>query len=328
VNETQVPSTPTRRSHPPQWDGNLDHSNEPRSPDGGVSIYPPNVPGTLPSPNPSLTPQSSPRANIGIRRAPLNSLLSGSPARPGHATCMRQIFEDASTHQRDKIVSYPQLPIPPSTTVVLQPLRRSSTSSSESWSGDSEFLVPAPTRAPSPPISQEIDEWLDSLSLEDSFSFGKSIELEASDDLEPVSEAHVVAQPSESIKRTIAETTSSESLSHSQTHPCIRTTAGTSDPFQPFDDRQSSFITPSKRFYELPIPFKDITNQRLSSQRDIPQERHELKDGGVELHPLSPNVCTKRGVSHGYHFDHASSPHTPVPSLKNAGRFSGRRRPS
>jgi hypothetical protein len=84
------------------------------SPGGGEPNVP-RTPGSSRRVSPPRTPWSSQRANIGIRRTCQNSVLLGSPARPGHATRMRQLFEDARledalSHHNHGVVLYPQLP--------------------------------------------------------------------------------------------------------------------------------------------------------------------------------------------------------------------------
>lgn len=76
-----------------------------RSPDGGVTLTQHDVPAT---PTPSLCAS----ANIGRRRFHHGSLLS-SPARPGHASRMKQIFEEAGLESKPSqhgVALYPQLP--------------------------------------------------------------------------------------------------------------------------------------------------------------------------------------------------------------------------
>ncbi|KAF2110178.1 hypothetical protein BDV96DRAFT_668709 [Lophiotrema nucula] len=127
------------------------------------------------------SPGYSKPANVGVRRAQKASLLLGSPARPGHASRMKQMFADATTENRapknDGVVLYPQLPnvsrtcnpvegameeyrpatpdvfcsgqgspLPPTYDIAVPNLRclrpaESPVESSGSWSGDSSYLT-------------------------------------------------------------------------------------------------------------------------------------------------------------------------------------------
>jgi hypothetical protein len=158
-------------------------------------------------------------ANSAVRRTQQASTLASSPPRLGHSSCMRQIFSVSSIRalpQGDDGVTYPLLPnlsqtpspakrdnqvwqtgdrdIPPLLTTEAdsavpdlrsdkqpghQRVTTPSSSSSESWSGDSGYFIPGaatqarpPVRPSTPPSKSHIDEWLSSISPEDGLSQG------------------------------------------------------------------------------------------------------------------------------------------------------------
>lgn len=160
-----------------------------------------------PKPNQKV-PQFPKRvANSAVRRTPQASALVLSPPRPGHSSCMRNIFSVSSIgralpQEDEGFISYPVLPslsrtpssakqesqarqpgnivVPPLPTPAadsaapeskhqLTPTR--SSSSSESWSGDSGYFISGaaahirhPVRPYTPNSQTQIDEWLSRVS--------------------------------------------------------------------------------------------------------------------------------------------------------------------
>lgn len=219
LNETihfQVINTPNQNSTPFQQ-SNYPKTNFPDElSDGGVPICSSDIPyspfHTTPNPNPKVPLFPKRVANSAVRRTQQASTLVSSPPRPGHSSCMRQIFSVSSIGrsqqglpQDDGRVSYPVLPnlsqtpspakqegqafqpgnkdIPPLPTPEAdsavpeskhQRAPTRSSTSSESWSGDSGYFIPGaatqicpPVRASTPNSQTHIDEWLSSVSPED-----------------------------------------------------------------------------------------------------------------------------------------------------------------
>ncbi|KAF2192560.1 hypothetical protein K469DRAFT_745966 [Zopfia rhizophila CBS 207.26] len=109
--DTWASSSPKKRSRPFQQEI-LNNLNLQQSPSGGVSLDVRQFANIVPQRG-STGPASSPKtANIGIRRTQYNSTLLSSPARSGHASRMKQNFEDARLENcsRDGAAMYPQLP--------------------------------------------------------------------------------------------------------------------------------------------------------------------------------------------------------------------------
>jgi hypothetical protein len=310
--------------------------------EAGIPLHSSDVPSTPKSSSklgPSQTSSSSLRANIGIRRARPTSMLLGSPARPSHATRMRQIFEDASledalSHPNHGTGLYPQLPnisrtcspvrripasrpstpalsrlgspilsvhsneslsdAPPKMGLLLQASAYSS-SLSDSWSGDSDYLItepPAP--APSPPaISLPIKEWLDTVTPKDSFIQESSSTTSVQTLLDM--EVSLLGQ-----KKTL-----SPGSKKNQNRPALPALLGDSDSslqgssisvsFCPFNNNFNSSLPCSNGPDSPPSPLRDTTNQRKSIPMNSPTVLREIDDGGVKLSFLSPNVCTERG---------------------------------
>ncbi|KAF2876991.1 hypothetical protein BDV95DRAFT_136139 [Massariosphaeria phaeospora] len=111
----QAPSTPTRRHGPFQSDDIAGPDSSDDSTSGGVPVSSSEIPVTPVArrTNPKTPSSSVGKANISRRRTQYSSMLLRSPARPGHSTRMKQIFEVASLEgsdlHQDAEVSYPRL---------------------------------------------------------------------------------------------------------------------------------------------------------------------------------------------------------------------------
>jgi hypothetical protein len=337
--KSQISSTSVEMSHTSQRDGRRVASS---LSEAGIPLHPSDVPSTPKSScklSPSQTPLSSQRANIGIRRARQTSVLLGSPARPSHATRMRQVFEDASledalSHPNHGVGIYPQLPnisrtcslvrrtpasrpstparsrlgspilsvqfneslsdAPPKIGLLLQASTRSS-SLSDSWSGDSDYLITKPPPpVPSPPaFSLPIKEWLDTVTPEDSFIQESSSTTSAQTLLDM------------EVSRLGQKKTLSPGSKKNKNRPALPALLGDSDSslqgssisvsFCPVNDNFNSSLPCSNGPDSPSSPLRDTTNQRKSMPMNSPTALQETDDGGVELSFLSPDVCTERG---------------------------------
>ncbi|KAF2789862.1 hypothetical protein K505DRAFT_365223 [Melanomma pulvis-pyrius CBS 109.77] len=284
------------------------------SPDGRVSPRPSNNPTTPESPKA--------RANIGIRRARQQSVLLKSPARLGHASRMRQIFElasfdDAAPRRDNGVVLYPQLPniscpgspvspVPstkgskihlpaaPEAEVVLQQPPRSPFSSSESWSGDSDYLVKAPPPAPSPPtLFQPINDWLAMVSSDSSFTHDADPNFSACafSDAEPVLPDQKQLRDLDTFDSGEMASQSPDAISHNWPQMSPQTS--------------NVHLNPHS-------PLKDIANRHRPTKTSSPQKSYELDDGGVEISPFNPNVCTARGPSRYHNLQSSRSSRQPL----------------
>jgi hypothetical protein len=348
-------TTPVKRSRPLQRDGNQGRQVVSTSPEGDVTLHPPNVPktpGSLRRVSSPRTPWSSQRANIGIRRARQNSVLLGSPARPSHSTRMRQVFEEASledtlSHRNYGVIPYPQLPnisrpcppanrIPASrpssppfsrqeSPILLNQVSESSSAApskiellraparspnlSESWSGDSDYLVTElHPPAPSPPaFSRPIRDWLGS--LDDSFSHEASSASNAQEfsDMEALLSSQKKTKSSK-LKESSNIPPCPTLLREGDISPQVSSISDPSDPFRPFDDNLNSFLSCSNGPNRPSSPLKDNTNQHKPIPRSSPQEIPRTDDADAELSSLSPNVCIERGPSRYRSVQNSRSP--------------------
>jgi len=287
---------------------------------------------------PGVVPPSPSRlANIRVRRANNGSTLVQSPARAGHAARMRQIFEDAGhDHQSPQLeqgVSYPQLPnisrkaSPPVehgrneqyATLAISPVQRPespymsrasfrmvshatqanspriSEQSSEAWSDDSGYFIAGSrnrTASLTGPPRDRINDWLASTSLHEQETCG------IEDVLDYQSTSHL---PRSSSWKDVFSKDSTQSPHH------ISTTT-IPDPFLEPD----STLRISPLFKALP-PRLSRNQPHTPTQTQTPSpttvtirphqpavNRPILEEGGIQLSPLSPNVCIERGPSR-YH---------------------------
>jgi hypothetical protein len=288
----------------------------------------------LPEPN-ELTTSPSRLANIRVRRANNGSTLLQSPARAGHAARMRQIFEDAGrdhiSPQPEQTVLYPQLPnvsrkASPTRecnredehcTSISSPIRRPeslcvstssfrmvqhkpqlnsphiSEQSSESWTDDSGYFIAGSrnrTFSLTVPPRDRINDWLTNVS-----------ECEWKT---PATENKIESQPSNhpSPRSSPLRLTDNDPFSNSpelsQTPACDATVQ---DPFLDFDSTPHTTslfkALPSRR---LPIPSHTPTTTVTIRRHYSPTKESTLEDGGIQLSPLSPNVCIERGPTR-YH---------------------------
>ncbi|KAF2007272.1 hypothetical protein P154DRAFT_592504 [Amniculicola lignicola CBS 123094] len=153
---------------------------------------------------PQTTPSSQKIANVGARRSQRSAMLLQSPARPGHTTRMRQMFQGASmdtVHSRGRVNLYPQLPnvsrdctpimecqadkqsctsksasllLPPNLPALsdlkkpAEVLKSQTPEISGAWLGDSSYLTtdsPVPRSSPYVSSRPHIDDWLSTISL-------------------------------------------------------------------------------------------------------------------------------------------------------------------
>ncbi|KAF2476356.1 uncharacterized protein BDR25DRAFT_375279 [Lindgomyces ingoldianus] len=304
------------------------------SPDGGVSLHSSDITGT---PNIRTPPSSKRIANVGIRRSQYTSVLLESPARPSHASRMRQIFEEASfgkvvSSASNGMVAYPQLPNtsrahsptdrhpqssygpgfllpsnrPDSAEATPERLQRptSSENLSESWSGDSDYLITEhryhrSSRSISP--QPRIDDWLSTVSQEDGFSEEKCVVLrsQATNSVPSASSilpSHYNRTPPPSVLMSSA-IPSNPVLAHpGRLHRqvldvCLSKTEVDQPPKLEASQYHGILLPP-----ETP---PGTTRSQLK-QSCTPHESIDLDDGGIQLSPLSPNVCIARGPSR-YH---------------------------
>ncbi|KAF2681369.1 hypothetical protein K458DRAFT_83955 [Lentithecium fluviatile CBS 122367] len=391
---TQIPSTPVQAFGPNRDRGKSSHQ---RSPDGGVCLLPHDVSKapTFAAPwSPSNTLCfSSTSANIGRRRSQRASMLLRSPARPGHASRMKQMFDEAGIgnmpSRDDEVVLYPQLP---NVSRVASPLVRdhrcppvpkdapgshlppndphsavaaighvnvtsipTSDSSSGSWSDDSGYIALERARplAGSGSPAHRIEDWLSALSHDD-----QEVDEEPSQKPAQRSEPEVSHQQANLQPITLEDKTRKPSFtlhlpSRQKVEPEFvwegdvflhdpfisrnsgrastgRSTIAESCDRPPPSPRRYRHIsdTCKRLFFDLPRPV--TTNRsvlppstpkalgRVLSDSSVDAEDGE---GGIELSPLSPNVCIERGPSR-YHSAHNSQRNkSPMKSLTMTAFF-------
>ncbi|KAH6878200.1 hypothetical protein BKA58DRAFT_90670 [Alternaria rosae] len=285
-------------------------------------------------------------ANIRVRRANNGSTLLQSPARAGHAARMRQIFEDAGRDhecpqppQPDRGVSYPQLPnisrkaSPPAEhsrneqrfTLTVSPVQHpkspcmSSTSfrmvshatqavsprvseqSSESWSDDSGYFIAGSrnrTASLTGPPRDRVNDWLATVSLYEQETCGieNVLDYQSTSHLpRSSSEKHVFNKDSMQSSHQISTITIPdpflESDSSLRTSPLFKVLPPRRPRNQPHTPTQTQTHSPTT-----------VIIRPHQSQAKCPILEH----GGIQLSPLSPNVCIERGPSR-YHSTRTSA---------------------
>ncbi|KAE8824852.1 hypothetical protein PTNB85_09616 [Pyrenophora teres f. teres] len=290
-------------------------------------------------PRPNTGPASSSQlANIRVRRAHHGPALLQSPARAGHAARMRQIFEDAGrgnqTQHPNRDTLYPQLPnisrkasSPPehNATGEGQPPHHSpihrpeslcmstksfrpvpyqlhaectavSEASSESWSDDSGyFIAGSRTRSSNAavPPRERISNWLLNVSPS-----------------EPDHATEVAESEIDSLKSSpepLPWEYHDDTLQSYTSHP-----NGATSQLDPFVEdnhklKRHSLFNSKRVLLDNPNATHSIVTIRSLSHNPISPKPTILDDGGVELSPLSPNVCIERGPTR-YHSAHRNSP--------------------
>lgn len=272
-------------------------------------------------------------ANVRIRRSNYGcSTLSYSPARAGYATRMRQLFEEAGRVD-DSPKLYPQLPnisrkasaspsrrplgqlsttlpsyrpeslclatsLPiaePSVSDAQASLLHPSERSSGSWSDDSGYIVTNSRGRRcsfSVPPKERIYTWLSDISDYE----GSHVGVEE----QPASiQGQQHQNPADSL------------------HVLLESQVASDDPFVTHDDETtpgvpSQLHLPQEKTHSFHIPRHvsdvcqrldlDLQNDTESSTpmittKTLHSESVHLEEGGVQLSPLSPNVCLERGPS-------------------------------
>ena len=322
-------------------------------------------------------------ANIGRRRAQHSSMLLTSPARPGHASRVRQIFDEAATLNTTSchagIALYPQLPNisrvaspptsgqrgrnafrHPSPGTTLQhpkPLPASTPeSSSESWSDDSGYIVldhARPLAGASPP-AHRIEDWLSTVTLASNETGEPSNQaetcnescLQASFEQDDLQMAAMVD--------TGGNTSTNRPMSDLQTVQ-LKLPCDNHMPFQdPFVTHLSSGGSSTGRSAAIAdYSYRSSTSTRwqrhvsdickrlhfesLESATENPSAvapstpnpvNRILSDpaddghGGIELSPLSPNVCIERGPSRYHSANRNRTAESPLqPSMRTSFQF-------
>ncbi|KAF2643473.1 hypothetical protein P280DRAFT_478233 [Massarina eburnea CBS 473.64] len=375
IEQTRVvhrPMTPATPLQPCQRSGrNLSQSS-----DGGVSLDEPQTPVRRTARCPPTTPSLSMSANVGRRRAQHDSMLLRSPARPGHSSRMKQIFQEAgmATPCHDSVTLYPQLPsisrasspesreqrcqilVPniagnhhglilpsPEALSALPDIEQgcespalSSEHFSESWTDDSEYINLGPRDRRSMESSQNLVlGWLGTVSETD----GPDGNIVPDDVLSKCDtslehngqDLNTTVQPPAGEKKQSRPLYDSHLLPSKTTH-FRASQAPPSDPFvtrhdsaieslverryistesfrkPPLSARTQRHISDTcKRLY-LDNPVSSPTNDLASSSpcglrnrhTPVPKDMQDRDDGGIQLSPLSPNVCIERGPSR-YH---------------------------
>jgi hypothetical protein len=330
------------------------NSNAKPSPDGGIALQ-----------DASWAPASATRiANTRIRRSYHDSTLLQSPARPGHAARMRQIFEDASRehqtlqHNTDDTL-YPQLPnisrkASPqehsSRQYQHQPLRNSTLCRPESlcMATNSLQIVPQQAQMHRSPVSEDTSEsWSDDLGYFVSGSLNQSSTLAVTPQeriaawLTHVEDGADAGGNENGTRCDCGESphvgpsevddgddlTSTKSLSEQHMHISQTRTPieHVPDPFLQDISSSNPFLFPITG-QSMPLPPRTnilpdtASTVMIRAHRPCTIQRVVPDQGGIQLSPLSPNVCIERGPAR-YHstrrHDHDQTP-TKKRSKENA----------
>ncbi|CAI6335747.1 unnamed protein product [Periconia digitata] len=280
---------------------------------------------------PSFTPTHE--ANTSRRRVN-HSILSRSPARPGHCSRMKQIFEDISKSNATILdqgkVQYPRLPVvlEPSSSTIFEKLDSSaflrnvnylrksnvdaqeplsaatkpsrtisikfSETSSESWSGDSGYINAGPG------VAQKAIEKSNSL-VEDWLS-GVS---DANDDADSIS--NFISNSDIATDHTISVT--SRRRDYATGDPFV------SEPEQTDTESKISNRIPAatKKSRHISDTCKQLTFSSISRGTKMasqpPAKSVHISDAGLRV--LSPNVCIERGASGQQPLKTSISPKSP-----------------
>lgn len=302
-------------------------------------------------------------ANIRIRRSNYGSKLLQSPARPGYATRMRQLFEDAgSDHHKQRnnaTTLYPQLPnisrkaapLPIDSTSIVQratthaspryrpeslclsanlPFAVSSIGaphvslidpsgrSSGSWSDDSGYIVTTRARSGSctVPPNDRIRAWLLELPDVDRDAVQEHAAMEGQLMTVPIREQDSVV----STLHGMSEKNDSKSFpSLEDPFTCDHNTLYRSGRHDNGSTTESGGYRPQRNISDIcralnldhlnqiHTPLSGMAINTSPKQQEDTQETEgwcdendPLEEGGIQLSPLSPNVCIERGPSR-YH---------------------------
>ncbi|ORY08740.1 hypothetical protein BCR34DRAFT_389907 [Clohesyomyces aquaticus] len=329
-----------------------------RSPNGGVNLWSDDT-------YTQTRPLSLRLANVGVRRSRHSSLLE-SPARAGHSSQMRRMFEKANLGNtlpsNNGVVLYPQLPNisrecspvarfeahrksrgpllprsgPNSGAETPEQLHSPAVSehSSESWSGDSDYLVTEHHVSHASPDSAShpfIDDWLSTLSDGDRSSQGSAFRLPFGiaspvdeNNTEDVScHSHVHSTPS-------SVAMSQLSISGPSSRESRRRVSDRCLTSSEFRRRQCADMAAlqdrSKRLCPQTPPSGRATQ---SKPREVctPRQSADLDDGSVELSTLSANVCVERGPTRRHSVRREwQNPNLPETPTKRVGFRTGRLR--
>jgi len=298
-------------------------------------------------------------ANVRIRRSKYGSTLSQSPARAGYATRMRQLFEDASRVDHDSPRLYPQLPnisrkasvspskrpsvqlgtaLPsyrpeslclstilsaadPSVSDVQASHLYPSERSSGSWSDDSGYIV-TNSRGQrcsfSVPPKERIYTWLADLPNHErdvAKDQDQEVTLPQHQCQRPISGLHLLSESSIACDDPFVSDSS-------ETH------ASAPSPLQlPQDKAQNPLTTrhASDVCKRLDLNHQDDTHTSTPNPRAAAKvtddEAFYLEEGGIQLSPLSPNVCIERGPSRHHSPRDPSIINTPCKERFQPGRL-------
>lgn len=273
-------------------------------------------------------------ANVGVRRSHYGSMLSQSPARAGYATRMRQLFEEAGRIDRDSPRLYPQLPnisrkastspskrIPihqstastsyrpeslclapslpeadPALSDVQASLLYPSERSSGSWSDDSGYIVTSARGQRcsfSVPPRERIYSWL----REVSDSENCVAVCVAEDQNGAGSMPEICVDTEDPFVSRVDERQSIDPQRHRQQFKAYQSFAPrhVSDVCKRLglDAQDDPYASPPSPAAYTPLPKKQISAANMSTRN----EDIDLEEGGIQLSPLSPNVCLERGPS-------------------------------
>jgi hypothetical protein len=356
-----TPETPILTSTPSQLMQATEHGNESTRLDGGIRPEVCESGGIRLRETDRLeSPTSQQTANIRIRRSNCGSKLLQSPARPGFASRMQQLFEDAgSDHQEQRkntAILYPQLPnisrkAAPSltnSTVVVQrthmqaspryrpeslclstnlPVAVSSIDaphvslihpSSGSWSDDSGYFVTTRARSGSCTIEsiERVHTWLlelpdpdEDAGTIDTMEERKLTMTHLQKPVEQVARLDGLSQEDDAKSSSSMEdpfVCDRDALSHPEAidnrsaTQCIgyRPLRDISDVCKPLHLDHLSQVHTSTVAKVINVSPEDRGNVR--GTRVWCNESEVFEEGGIQLSPLSPNVCIERGPSR-YH---------------------------
>jgi hypothetical protein len=302
---------------------------------------------------PSTVQPASPSglANIRVRRSNHGSMLLQSPARAGHTTRMRQIFEHAGLEHHEPPMSglYPQLPnisrrtSPPPVQSI--EATRPSACRSPSYRPESlclsTKLLPAMSQRGVPHASQanhsegSAGSWSDDsgylinglrgLRSESFVAPGERIYNWLSEVDEDHNMSHDTNDPLQELHEVFGVSRTNRELSrsapprrsHQREYQCItphESPPSADDPF--FCNIDISTVTSFRRGSAATSPTRTYLTPRYISENAIAPDADTVEEGGI---PLSPNVCIERGPSR-YHSprklgngNNPTSPGRPLP---------------
>lgn len=266
-------------------------------------------------------------ANVSARRC-IGPALSQSPARSGHSTCMRKIFDDPlrPLSLRHQDVIYPSLP---NVSRQLQPLKKryhgcdavprlhrsppqeyqpdrdeprasahsASLSSSESWSNDSIYLEvkrlnASPSLATSP--DERVRDWL----LTTHHDGGMNTGTEMTEDLEVCLDGPVPRDRTVIMHNNVVFKKSDMSTNEVAAYSPL-SQRQISDTCEIFDFNQAP-ATQADRTISAPTRLRNAAATATDAHVTPLQTCTSSSQEDYELRLLSPNVCTERGRSkHG-----------------------------